>query len=807
MSDFEWQTDEEWSDEVLVSAETPRRWGTWLLLGGFVAIIAGAGWWQLRGRVAEMVQEVEQEIIASFNLLYEAVQNGDTELAYTLLSGSDADWTMQEQAKIAAATWLRWPELGWELVEEPEIVNVAVGSDLRSAEITLALRYKFNNTSFSLHRTLTFRQGETHWLYAPPPLDYWGEGNLLAGSPTDALPLDFVYPVRDANLIERFHTDINKKHQLFQQQYTPNAIRAFNTSLIVFREQSQTFTHLQPSTSEPVSISLPAPSTIGVPIDDNGYQQLLTAYSTYLLTFPAAAEVDYRCCQHAIFGQALGEYILERVGFQVVQLTEKDYTRVLQGNGRFDNQLLGWNSAETTHPMTDEWRTARAFVEYIHEVIPLHAVTTQMGRNLTQTEQFDEWLQTVAHTRMLSSVILDNGQEMEPTFAGFQAFLSARGALAVDDAPYPLPTAQPVVACLDNIGGSRLYAYNFGSYTWDSIGDFVDPVTKIDTLDMPKTLWIEQGRALSGVWQDGQHTHQTATLVNFSAEWQTLDTQPVVMRQSLGDDATTNNYYWLNPNKCHNEQGMQLTGCELTPLDGIPRWSPNREHIIFTDHVGGRLTLTDSNLNVIHTRTDITDIQSIVWINDTQYSWRNPVDGAHYRSSIDEVSSEKWFTNTNLNLVTPLADQQFNPNLYIYPTNNLSDPYLLIMQIFEGDVPQHLFKYNNISDELSYLGEISYNEYIGMSPDGRFIMAVRARPSTVMRLSQSLNLLETDSNRFYSYDYGTPVLLSDEWVLLNDADRLRLIAPSDGYTRLIPLPSDNCTDAAWLLSDELETAE
>ncbi len=798
MSDFEWQTDEEWQDEVIVAAETQRSWWGWLTAGGIALIVGGMVWLQLRGRVQETVQEVEQEVIASFELLYSAIQTGDTELAYTLLSGSDADWTKQEQAKIDSAEWLQWPELGWQLVEEPTVSQVVTGGDLRSAELTLSLHYQFNKTFFTLQRTLSFRQGETHWLYAPHKPDYWGEDRLTENSPDDPLQLAFIYQARDAELLALLHTDIIKKHQLFWQQYTPNAVHTFKPAIVIFHEQSQTFSHLLPSLSETTSVTLPTPSTIGTPVDELGYQQLLVAYSNYLLTFFAAAEVDYFCCQHTVFGQALGEYLLAKENFQVVELTAHDYSRVLQGNGGFDERLLGWVSSRPTAPTTDEWRTARAVVEYIHKTIPLHAVSTQMGRGLNSLTSFDEWLQLIAQTRLLSSVILDNGAETEPTFAGFQAFLIERGAAAADDAPYPLPTAQPVVACLKDSHGSRLYAYDFGSYAWETLWETSEPISQLDALEAPDTLWIKQGNTLSGVWQSGQFTQQTATLVNYSAEWQTPNTPPVVMRQSLGDDEATNNFYWLDPNECDVGQAMQLTGCELTPLDGIPHWSPKRAYILFADHVRGKLTLTDAALNILQTRTDIAQLETIIWIDDTHYSWRNPIDEAHYRSSVERIETEQWFTNTNLNLVTPLADQQLDPNLYIYPASTPDDPYLLMLQIYEGTVPQHLFSYNHVTGDMRYLGKISYHEYLSMSPEGRYVLTVRARPSTVMRLNTSINLLNRENDAFYRYEYGEPAAFSDDWLLLSDSDKLRLLAPSERYERLIPLPADDCTDAVWL---------
>ncbi len=789
MSDFEWQTEEEWQEEITGSAETKRPWWSWLLLVITFVVIGGVVVWQLNSRVRTTVEAVEEDIIASYELFYRAVEDGDTELAFTLLSGSNSDWTKQEQARITAGNWLRWPELGWQLVGEPEIGEVEIGSDLRSAEITLALLYEFNGTRFTLQRTLTFRQGTTHWLYAPPAPEFWGEQKTLEGDVTNGLQLNFFYPEHDAELIETLHLDINRTLAKIPSFSGNDLFNISPTATVFFGTQSLHFPYLRATADTVDSITLPSPSNIGLPINNSGYQALLATYTTHLLTFPAAAQAGYACCNHAVFGQALGEHLLTAHGVSMSQLTAQDYTRVLQGNGGFNDRLLGWESAEPTPPTTDEWRTARALVEYLHEAIPIHAVSLHMGKNLRDVASFDEWFQHVAQIKMLSSVMLDDS---EPSFAGFQAFLIERGAAMVDDSPYALPAAQPVVACLKADGGSRLYGYDFATYSWDALWESAERIENITTLGSTDALWIEQATSLA-VWRKASSvTQPIANVLDFSADWQTPDTPLVFVRQPPSDDPEIDNFYWLDLNQCEIEE---QTDCGMTAINGIPRWAPDREHLLFIDSSRNQLTLTDSNRNVLYVRADIPDLDSVLWIDDTHYSWRNPIDDAHYRSSIDNSEIEQWFTVSDLGLPTPLSEQR----LYIYPAGRANDPYLLIMQIFEGDVPQHLFSYNHVTGETHYLDALSYNEYVGLSPEGRYVLAVRARPSTVMRLSTSLNLFDRVNDTFYSYTYGEPAALSDDWLLLSQSNRLRLIAPSERYERLIPLPADNCTDAAWLL--------
>lgn len=799
MSDFEWRTDEEWSEEV-VSAEIPRRrWWQWGLFGCLLLLVGGAALWQLRGRVQAAVQKSEDEVIASYNLLYSAVQSGDTELAYTFLSGSDQSWTRQVQTRISARTWLAWPELGWEMVGEPSIVGVEMGSDLRSAELTLALTYRFNGNPFTLHHTLTFRQGETHWLYAPPAESLWANGSLM-GEQTDGFQLKMVHLDRDAALVERLQVDIYRAREQISRSQSGRQI-AFPEIVAWLSDYDYDSSYALDTGSGVTNLSLPAPSVIGIPLDEVGYQALLAAYNRFLLAFPTVTNFSDDCCQHTVFAQALGEHVMAEAGVPVVQLTAHDYTRVLQGNGAFDNRLLGWQSAEPTPPTTDDWRTARAVVEYIHETIPMYAVSRQMGSSLNQFDSFDEWLKHVMFVRALSSQTPATGTETEPSFAGFQAFLIERGASLVDHAPYDLPTAQPVLACDTITGGGRLYAYDFAGYRWDNLLETEAPITAIHTLDQPNTLWLEQGGTAAGVWKDGAIMPQNAPLLWFSAEWQTPDTPTVVMRQELLDNELIENhlainFFWLDPNRCDSENG-----CELTPIEGIPHWSPNREHILFADLKRGLLTVTDAQRNVLYTRTDITTLDTVIWIDDTHYAWRNPTDGAYYRSNIESSTPQHWFSITNLRPILPLSEQQLNPQLHIFSANTVRDPYLLIMQVYEGNVPQHLVSYNHVTGEMRYLVELSYNEYIGISPFGRYHLAARPRPSTVMRLSTSLNLLNRATMRLESLPYGEPAPFSEDWLLLSDSDQLRLIAPFEQFGRLIPLPAENCTAATWLLRE------
>ena len=274
MSEFDWQTEEtdDWEEnEAGLSAENrPRRWRLWLAI--FISLLLAGGIiaWEAQRRIQLVTTEIESEIIDSFELLTATVNTQDRELFTTLLSGRDQQWSNTQLQFWRSGSLFQRQSLNAIIAGEPTVAAIELSPDLTSAELTVHTPYRTTQGAVSLAQTVTFRQGSTHWLYAPPDEAFWGEMQIMT---SDSLII--IYPERDEQLVRQLFDDLSRLVG------TPSA-------------QFGNFQPDQPLqielTTDPQSllrrprhglnfVELPSPTLFGLPIDEAGYGVLLDLYS------------------------------------------------------------------------------------------------------------------------------------------------------------------------------------------------------------------------------------------------------------------------------------------------------------------------------------------------------------------------------------------------------------------------------------------------------------------------------------------------------------------------------------------------
>ncbi|MBK8988611.1 MAG: hypothetical protein IPM39_21495 [Chloroflexi bacterium] len=288
---FQWTTDEEtgWVDTRPQPPLPPaprRRWArVWLLL----LVLGIVGWvllQQANRQVTAVTANVEAEILSSQTLLAQAESRADVELFTTLLSGRDTKWAVAQQTLFQQDLLWDRSSFGLSLLPTaPEVVSVTVSADLQSAEMGVERQYAplladgqtaVIGSAVSLVHPLTFRRGETRWLLAPPSAEFWGTWQQA-----ESYYVTLVYPARDEaialRLVQAMDSEIKQLCRFEPAAVCPSGwqlvvrLDTDPSSLAAAADAQHLFM------TNPI-FALPAPSLVGLPVDEASYQVLIQAY-------------------------------------------------------------------------------------------------------------------------------------------------------------------------------------------------------------------------------------------------------------------------------------------------------------------------------------------------------------------------------------------------------------------------------------------------------------------------------------------------------------------------------------------------
>jgi hypothetical protein len=305
---FDWKVDEEadWDEPQRPSPPpSPRRhtnrW-LWLATAVILTLAAALFYTRLDRQVAQVDQDLTEEVTAAFRLLWQADRQGDTDLFEQLRHDTGINaWRTEMDRAFAHGLLFDRTALGFTLTgAEPEVMEVAFSPDWQTAVLTAQLSY---NTAYGpdpihLNFPLFYERIEGRWLLSPPPADYWGETVR-----EDGRPLTLSYPQADADLSLRLHEDlqtavIDACSQLSAVAH-PLDLPCRPDMLLVVRLQPRPgsldallpygrneFVRRQASTSirPPIfDLMLPAPTLLGLVVDETDYHILRQALSRWLM--------------------------------------------------------------------------------------------------------------------------------------------------------------------------------------------------------------------------------------------------------------------------------------------------------------------------------------------------------------------------------------------------------------------------------------------------------------------------------------------------------------------------------------------
>lgn len=301
MSDFKWQTEEEW-DEVWEaprpSAPSPRnrrRW--WLVLGLLVVGLMGgfyAVYWRVNQQIEAAVAEAKADVVATHELVVQAAIDSDDELFVNLLSGRDPNWTLGQSVLLRQRLLFNRPAWGLQTVDiRAAPPDIALNPDLDEANFAREIAYEDVETGEMVRwrHTAVYRRGAERWLLAPQTDPRWTTNNIFEGSFVDAQ-----YPQADAEYAERVIRDLEAMlDAICSGFYDVACAPQLRLGLEFSLDPSSLNQMMGLAVPPPINVDevtgiiensdyfLPTPAIVGLPIDEAGYEVLLRGYARYVL--------------------------------------------------------------------------------------------------------------------------------------------------------------------------------------------------------------------------------------------------------------------------------------------------------------------------------------------------------------------------------------------------------------------------------------------------------------------------------------------------------------------------------------------
>jgi hypothetical protein len=309
MNHFEWRTEEdeprsEPLTPVATSRDSRRKWPylvVTLLLLATAGLLAGR---QVRRQVSVAENTAADDVRHAFYLAQQALARGDAELYSSLLDRTDTVWLAGRQEAVEEGVSADLSFAG--LVPQPgelEVLGVTLSPDLSGAELRWRRSFTVDAGS-GLAGTATleyvdfYRYQEGRWLLAPPPPHFWGPWETSEGQ-----FLTLVYPERDTAVGRRLATDLDElMARLCPQIDVAAACQPGNRVQLRFGTEANRLLNMARYTNQPQTwhialgptgqLELPAPTLLGHPLDEAGYQALYRAYGRFLTRVLVATVID-----------------------------------------------------------------------------------------------------------------------------------------------------------------------------------------------------------------------------------------------------------------------------------------------------------------------------------------------------------------------------------------------------------------------------------------------------------------------------------------------------------------------------------
>lgn len=401
---FEWQTEEDGWEEI----KRPEKrmvgvsWQRWLFLLPVMAILGAMIWGVVRlqeslnERVTEVSEVVNGDVVTSVNLTRRAAMQDDLELFVSVLSGRDAIWANRQQEILQAGLFVDRQELGLEWMPAlTQIISTTLSPDLLEATVHIRESYAIDignglTDTIQLQHIETYRRGENRWLMARAAESPSSEISRYEGT---VVTLSFLEqePIITHQLGQDLDRKVVQVCRVMPELACPTDF-SLNVMLIdqlLLLDGATDWQKLanQDRRGGGMSLSLPALSVIGTPVDQASYQALYRGYANIIISALITELVGWECCQHTLFYQA----ILDK---QLHELALKPTSSQMAGS----TEPISLNDLSPLWNVTDVETIEFAYRQQVYTLIELivrqnpTVSLAEMQRQLMVYEDYRLWL-------------------------------------------------------------------------------------------------------------------------------------------------------------------------------------------------------------------------------------------------------------------------------------------------------------------------------------------------------------------------------------------------------------------------------
>lgn len=827
-TNYDWYTEDEVPqapDEAPEPpARQPRRW-PWVLVALLlliaVALVVNR---QLRQRVTDTENRIEDELAATQTIVERAARDADADILTPFLSGRDLDWTAAYNDLARQGLLNNLTALG--IISEPagtEVAEVRLADDLLSAEVDTLRTYQVSSplgmtTTVTYRLTNVYRRSSDRWLLAPPEPEFWGaEGMAREGR------VRVAFPSRDSELARKIALLVDDGLAEFCSRLESAACPPdLRLAIRLSSDPASLLASADPRTifESGRRVVLPSPSYFGLPADNASQETLLRGYAAQALSALIADLSDWPCCDHGLFFRALVDAELRSLGLRAWPLKPIQYEALLATELELTAHRANWyNQWLSPDDADDEWPAAYAIVEFAleqgsHE--PLELMKQLDGSS------FRAWLLKV----------LGSEPEAPDVNGAWLRFVYER-SLSIQAADARPPINQDIhLLCWSNETRpeASLYRYKVSTGEWQVDGvwegfTFMHPLPG-EAGAILQIFGPEDDQTL--IWREGR-AQEFSPDPSQSSRWSILANEGLSDPQGrylialdqvmlLRSEDYLPVLYLVPMQECGAEGS-----CRSHRLPGYPIWSPDGNHMItmaidgplFRDHPV-QLSLADGQGNVLR---NLGEGRQPGWLNDDAYAYGRS-DGTIVAASIDDGELEVVLEKADLLETLPDGMQPRSADLDQIALGPSNSKLATLSAVSDSRSLErtYFFTYDYGQDQLEFILVLE-NVRAGLlefTQDGRWLV-IRSLESTGSGGSQPW------SYTFYNVEDGQLRAVADEprgpdADIGLSADGNWLLRSFDGFIDLVALPLDvgggypyhavvnhdfvGCREAAWVSPEQ-----
>lgn len=473
MTKFEWRTGEEggWVDKPRYSGRPPasqgRRWWVALLLLSLLGLAGTAVLYrQTMKRVEVATAQTEAEILNTHNLLMSAAENRDLDLFQTLLSGRDLEWVEQQFERVRRGAFvqrvlfdqIKSVSHGSISPTHTQALEIIIADDFLAAELTYPVSVVFNvgegvEETVTLRQTAQYRLGRNGWLYAPLDDAFWGQW--------EAVTFDRIHLIvseRDEPFAEKLGEQLNRLLEQLCQQ--PAYACAPDWRLLVRLERSEEIWDAVENDAylltPHIPFSLPTPTLLGLPTDQESEAAVQQLYQTAILTHAVVHLTGYQCCAQRSLFRLLVDLQLHEMAIRPFSQDEALYIKAFNN---WDETTLNRMWGRFRHDSDQDRAQLATLVGFLHSQNSTLSVSHMLVALAGGNETIEQWL----------AALMGGSNVEKDLLLGWEAHVFEQSGLGnLTTSFYPLPNDRLRLVCAQhNI--LTLNEYHFDTDSWETI--------------------------------------------------------------------------------------------------------------------------------------------------------------------------------------------------------------------------------------------------------------------------------------------------------------------------------------------------